>query len=447
MAQIKISNDILELQENEKTYFETDKDSGQTSISANGTNFAANDYVVLGKLGTEKSEIVRLSAATSTTLTSTSATVFAHNRGDVISFTPYNQIVLERSTDAGSSYTPLTAVDIQADNHDTIIQRPTDAATDYYRVRFYNSYSSLYSDYSDVIIGSGYADNSVFSIKKRALVSMGEKVGDLITNEFLNDSLWEARREFHGLLQRWSFRTKFNQIIANVLPGAWAVDAPTDLEDRNTNKNILELRLGRQNWPLEYQDNARFRQNYLNVAHSRLDDPITTGSTTIVLTDSGDFDESGNIVIAGIDSSQTRDTVAYTANDEITNTLSGVTGIAVSKPASTEVWQNATFGTPRAYNINAAKIYFDVPFADDIAGENVYMDYYSGLPDYDSDADILDEPNVDMFVSWLRYKIKYLKSNGSLDTENDADYKEWKRRGQSLVDAEILGQNIYMYPG
>src|SRR6185369_8031767 len=154
MAQIKISNDILLLQDNEKTYFDTDKAAGQTSITANGTNFSANDFVVLGKLGQEKSEIVKLSTATSTTLTLATATVFAHNRGDVITFIPYDKIVPERSTNGGASYTLLDTVSIQADNHDTIIQRPNDSTSDYYRVRFMNSQTGTYSDYSDVITGA-----------------------------------------------------------------------------------------------------------------------------------------------------------------------------------------------------------------------------------------------------------------------------------------------------
>lgn len=446
MAQIKISNDILELQDNEKTYFDADSAIGATTLTANGTNFAVNDFIVLGKLGQEKSEIVKISAVSSTAIT-VNATTFAHNRGDLISFTPYDKIVPERSTDGGLNYSLLSTVDIQADNHDTIIQRPTDAATDYYRVRFQNSHTSTFSDYSDVVIGSGYADNSVFSIKKRALKSMGESVGDLITDEFLNESLWEGRRELANQLLRWSFRTKFNQDIGDVLPGAWSVAVPTDLEDQNTNKNILELRIGKDGWPLEYQDNARFRQNYLNVAHTTLATAITGASTTLVLTSSGDFDESGTVDIAASTVAQTRDNVAYTANSEVTKTLSGVTGIADSKSAGVDVWQNATFGMPRAYTISDGVIYFDVPFGDDLAGENIKMDYYGSLVAYDSDADILDEPDYDMFVSWLRFKIKYLKSNGTVDTENDADYKEYKRRSQTLIEGEILGQEIHFYPG
>lgn len=446
MPQIKISNDILELQENEKTYFDTDKASGETNLSANGTNFATDDYVVLGQLGTEKSEIVKLTSASSTAMVASSATIFSHNRGDVITYIPFNQIVLERSTDAGATWTPLTPVGVQADNHDTIIQRPDDPVTDVYRCRFYNSTDDVYSDYSDEIVGEGYADNTVFSIKQRTLRSIGESIGELVTDTFLNEVLWEGRREVHNMIPRWSFRTKFNTDIGDIVPGTWSLAAPTDLENPNTNQNILALRIGRDNIPLEYQDVSRFNQNYRDTAHTTLGTAITGASTSLVLTSSGDFDESGSVDMAAETIAQTIDSVAYTANNEATKTLSGVTGIADSKSAGVDIWQNVTFGEPRAYTINKGVIYFDVPFEDDLAGENINMDYYSALPVYDSDADVLDEPSYDMYLSWLRYKIKYLKSNGTLDTENDADYKEYKRRAQAMVDGEILGQDIFLIP-
>jgi hypothetical protein len=352
---------------------------------------------------------------------------------------------VERSTDGGDNWTPLTAVDIQSDNLDTIIQRPSDASTDVYRVRFYNSTTTTYSQYSDEIVGSGYADNSVFSIKARALRSLGEKVGDLITNEFLNESLWEGRRELDNEVSKWSWRTKFNQLVGSVIPGRWSLTAPTDLRDPHTNQNILALRVGKQAFPLEYQDRNRFNQNYVNVAHNTLDGAVLAAATSITLTDSGDFDETGTLYIAAEDESLDRDTVEYTANNEVTNVLSGVTGV-LAHATGRDVWQNATFGLPRAYTIDNGVIYFDVPFGDDIAGESIEMDYYGELVAYDSDADVLDEPEYDLFVSYLKYKIKYLKSNGTLDFKADPDFIEWLSRKKNLIEGDLLGQEIHLIP-
>lgn len=444
--QLKIPNTILDLTENEKTYFDTDKASGQTSLSANGVNFATDDYIVLGKLGTEKSEIVKIATASSTTITLSSSTVFAHNRGDLMTFVPYNQIVVERSTDGGTTYSPLTAVDIQADNLDTIIQRPTDGLTDVYKVRFYNATDGSYSQYSDEIVGSGYADNTVFAIKARALDQLGEKVGDLISDKFLNESLWEARRNVDNAEVRWAWRYKPDQNVGTIIPGRYTITAPTDLRDPNTNNNILSLRVGRQSIPLEYQTKTRFNQNYVNVAHTTLDGTVLAADATITLTDSGDFDESGTITIAAETEALTRDAVTYTANNEVTNVLSGVTGDE-AHATGRDVWQGATFGLPRAYTIENGVIKFDLPFDNAYAGESIDMDYYGDLVAYDSDADVLDEPEFDLYVSYLKWKIKYKKSNGTLVAKDDSDYQEWQQGKRSLIDANFVPQTITLIPG
>lgn len=443
-----IGNEIFiqfpDISANEKTFFDADEAAGQTTLSAAGTNFSVNDYVVLGNPSAEKTEIVLLSGAAATTLTS-GATVFAHNRGDKIQFIPYNQIVVERSTDSGVNYTPLTAIAIRPDSSETYLARTSDASTDYYRVRFYNSTTTLYSAYSDAIIATSYADNSVYSIKKRALSSLGEKIEGKVTDEFLNESLWEARREVDKAQTKWKFRAAFNQDIGDIIPGRWSVAAPTDLRDPNSNVNILTIRVGREKTPLEYQDRNRFNQNYVNIAHSTLNGSITTASTSIILTSSGDFDESGSVDIAAESISATVDNALYTANTESTATLSGVTSIGDNHASGRDVWQNASFGLPTAYTIDNGTIYFDTPFADDEAGENIEMDYYKDLVVYNSDADTLDEESYDLYVYFLKWKIKDLKANGTLQKGQDSDYQEWKDGKKQLIENNLLGQTLEFY--
>lgn len=450
MPQIRVSNDVLDLTNNEITYFDADEASGQTTLSASGTNFSTDQYVVLGQPWQEKSEIVKLHASTSptsTVITTSAATVFAHLRGETITYTPYNQIVVERSEDAGVTWTALDAVNIKPDASDTIILRPNDASTDVYRCRFYNSTSLVYSDYSDEVTASGYADNTVWAIKNRALQELGEVIGGKITDKFLNSSLWSARRAVDELQLRWKFRTKFNQDVGNIIPGTWKIAVPTDLRDPDTNTNILSLRVGRNQRPLEYQDMNRFNQNYRNMAHTTLNGAVTTGDSTITLTSSGDFDESGSIDIAAATVAGTIDSVAYTSNSEATNVVSGVTGIVAAGHATgTDVWQDIGFGEPGAYTVHDGYIYFNVPFEDDLAGENIWMDYYSTLPVYDSDADVLDEPEYDLYVFYLKWRIKDLKSNGTLKRGEDSDYQEWKDKQKSLVNNNLLGQTIHLIP-
>lgn len=455
-----IGNEIFfslpNLQGNNSSFLEADVASGASTLTANGTFFSANQYIILGQPGQEKTEILKINSVNNTTFVTTTNTVFSHNRGDIITFIEYNQIVPERSTTISGSYSALSTIDINPQVAETYLQRTGDATTDAYQFRFYNATSGLYSGYSDPTLASGYDDNTVFAIKQRALSQLGEKVGDLITDNFLNDALNEGRRIVDmgtaivdGIQQRvlrWSFRTKFNTDIGSIIPGTYSVSAPTDLRDRNTYKNILGLRLGRSNWPCVYQDQRRFRQNYLNVGHTTLNGAILSGATSIILTSSGDFDASGSIVLAAQSISALKDTVAYTTNTLATNTLGTVTGVGANAASGTDVWQEATFGMPTAYTIDAGVIYFDVPFDDTYAGENIWSDYYQALQAVNSDADVLDEPFYDLYVPYLKYKIKALKSNGSLKPTEDGDYLLFQQGLSELVSQEVSGQNVNFVP-
>jgi hypothetical protein len=431
------------------TYLSADEAVGQTTLSViSEVGFVAADYVLVGDWETESVEIRKISSTSAGAIV-TDATTYLHPRGTKITLIPYNQIVVSRSTD-GTTYAALSAIDIQPDSQYTVLVRPTDATTDYYKTRFYNSTTLVYSEYSDVVIGSGYTYNTVAAIKDRALSQMGEKVDPLITDAFLNDSLWEARRELDNdpKVLRYSFRTKTNYNLGGIVPGTNTATLPTDLRDPHSVKNILGVRIGKDNQQLTYVDWNDLQSYYNGIAHTTLNGAVLTADTSITLTDSGDFDDSGNIYVAAADTETTIDTIAYTANDLSSNVISGVTGIVAAGHATlTDVWQGDNSGYPSFYSVDSEnhKIVFNCPFEDDLAGENIYLDYYATLPTYDSDADVLDEPEVDMFVSYLKYKIKALKSNGKLAPQNDGDYVLWLQGKNALIMKEMLCQTVHFF--
>lgn len=440
-----------DISNNEKTYLSADEAIAQTTLSViSGKNFTAAEYVLIGEWGEETAEIRKVASQTDTTLV-TDALDYAHNRGTKIQFIPYNQIVVSRSTDDGVNWTALDAIDIRPDSLETYLQRSEDDSTDVYKFRFYNSTTTLYSSYSDETTATGYADNTVYAIKKRALDQLGEKRSDLITDDVLNKALWEARREIDNdpRVLRWSFRVKLNENVSEIIPGTYTMTIPSDLRDPDTNKNILSIRLGKGNTPLIYQDVNKFNANYIYVAHTTVASAITTGETEITLTDSGDFDDAGNIDIASPSISSVIDTITYTGNTLADNELTGVTGIiAAGHAVGTDVWQNSNFGEPTSYTIDGddGVIKFSMPFDDDFAGENVYADYYSTMPVYNSDADLLDEPFYDIFVPFLKWKIKYIKSNGTLKPQDDGDFLLWEKGKSDAVTSQYLGQSINFYP-
>jgi len=440
-----------EIQDEQRTFLDADSVAGATSLSANGVNFSIGQYIVIGQPGALKTEIVQIHAATAptaTTITLAAATLFPHNRGDIVRFIPYNQITPSESTDGGVTYTPLSAIAIRADSTETYLNRPSGLSTYFYKYTFTNGATNSTS--SDVVLATGYADNTIGSVKRRAMRAMGEQIGDLITDQDLNDWLYEARRTIDQdpRVFRWTFREKFNVNIGQCISGAYSVAAPTDLRDRNTYKNILGLRFGRQNRPCIYQDQVRFEQNFLNCAHTTLNGTVSFGATSVILTSSHDLDDAGSISIAGGAVGTLHSSISYTGNNRTTNTLTGVTGVpAAGYITGLDVWQNANFmGLPSAYTINAGIIYFEVPFYDQLDGRNIIMDYYAALPIITTDSQAFDEPFFDEYPAFLRWKIKYKKSNGKIDKDSDPDYKEWNEGISRVIAQEVISQRIHMIP-
>src|SRR3990167_6846575 len=434
-----------DLNENDVTFISTDAASGVSSFTVeDGSKFAANEYVVVGNIGAEKTEIIKLSSASSTSLSLAATSAYPHNRGTRIISIPYNQAIIGRSTDAGVSYSDLATIDLRLDSTETYYNHTTGASTDYYRVKFYNSTTALSSSNSDGIIATGYAVNSAGEIIRRALISLGEKIdGNVLTKEFLLEALHDGRQEIdrHILIDRWSFRTVFDYNAGNMIPGRYQITLPTDLRDDDTFKNILALYLGKNKRELYKIDKRAINNWYRGVAHSTLDGAITSASTSIVLTSSGDFDESGTVDIAAESVSGTVDNAAYTSNTESTNTLGTVTSIADSHADDRDVWQGASFGLPTEYTVYESKITFSQPFSDDYAGENIFIDYYQKLTKADSDGDLLDEPWAEIYVPYMRFRIKKRK-NSQIDRKADPDFQELEERKEANVRKEFTGQSL-----
>ena len=425
-----------------KTYISADVAAAAVAFTVlSPANFSSNTYVVIGELGAEDTEL-RLITVTGSSFAITALT-FPHTRGTVVRFIPFNQIELYSATVVGGTYALVgSAFNIRVDALETFTSVAADAATKAYKVRFKNAQDTTYSDYSDEVVGSGYADNTVFAIKRRAMLELGEKYSEVITDELLDNSLWTARRDLDAVNKRWSFRTTFNSDIGTVAEGAYTVAAPTTLRNPDSPQNILGLRIGKDGNNIKYVDKKTWDMYYNGVFHTTVATQPTVGQTTLVLTDAADFEDSGSILIGD-------NAITYTAKS--TNTLTGIPAsgdgsIDDTHAAGTNVWQNVSYGTPHCYTIFENTIYFNCPFEDSIDGSNIFMDFYNVLPVKDSDADVLDEPDYDMFVSYLKFIIKSRKSKGTLKAENDSDYLEWLRRRKAFIDRETLNQDIRIVP-
>lgn len=502
-----------------KTFLSADEAAGQTTLSAvDGATLSGSTFALIEGPETQEAEIIQISSATATSVVVASGTTYAHPRGTVIYGIPFDQISIENDTDSsfGSATAQTEAFDIEQDEH---YYNDTDGtALDYYRVRFYDSINAEYSQYSDAVIATGYASNTVYMVKRRALRSVGHEIGDFdwLTDSWCNEVLEEGRRDVEAHLDHWSFRKNFDTDIGNVVAGQYIISAPDTLREPTTAKNLLALRIGKNKYPLDFVDKKTMQRNYQGTAYTTLNGNVAASDTSIVLTNSLDLDDSGSIrvaftpatgtitgtidpdgtttvtgvgtafddeleagdilivnteyrTVASVESATSLtteaaftngandaspdfykmryDTIDYTDNDRTNNTLFGVTNIhAGGHTTGAHVWQGIDLGLPTQFTVTDDGIVLNCPISFDYHNQNIYADYWGTFTSIDSDGDTFDEPDYDMFVNYLVFRIKKRKAKGNLVMTKDGDGIRFLQRSGKLIARERHEQGVSISP-
>ncbi|HET8708932.1 MAG TPA: hypothetical protein VFL85_01485 [Candidatus Saccharimonadales bacterium] len=162
----------------QKSYLSNSYAAGATSLVVRDANgFAANDFILLGDMGNEKSEVVQVSAVNADKITLTiSATKFPHSSDDPVYVLKYNQIKFYRSTTTiDGSYTEQAAVDISVDAPETNYDDATGLSSYFYKISYYNSETTVESSFSDPIPGSGYTRKQVGAILNDFFTEVGDR--------------------------------------------------------------------------------------------------------------------------------------------------------------------------------------------------------------------------------------------------------------------------------
>lgn len=199
MAGNNIRIDHPDIDGNQKTYLTQTAASGATTLNiTNSSGFNNNDFVLIGKLGEESTEIKKLTATppSTTTLTIT-ALSFAHSPDTPITFIEADQVRVYKATSKGGSYSLLATTNITPDEQATSYTDATGLSTDYYKTAYYNSYTTTQGSYSGEIAGSGYSNYSRRKIADRILAICRDEDGVSFPRDDINDWI----NEFHEIAQ------------------------------------------------------------------------------------------------------------------------------------------------------------------------------------------------------------------------------------------------------
>lgn len=161
----------------EKSYLADPIAAGVTSLTVKNNNrFAANDRIMIGEMGQEKTEVVTVSAVSGGTVVTVGTTVFEHEADAPVYKLLFDQVKFYRATSLSGSYSVISTQNLDVDNATltTSYDDTSGTTSHYYKFTFYHSVSAVESAFSDPISGGGYRRNQVGNIIDEILQEVGD---------------------------------------------------------------------------------------------------------------------------------------------------------------------------------------------------------------------------------------------------------------------------------
>src|SRR3990167_2813463 len=283
------------------TYLSSASAAAASSLTVESiASFSSSDYLLLGEIGAERSEIVQIHASSSPsgsaiTLTAAGA-LYAHEEGTAVYKVDYNQVEFSRATPLSTdSKSTLTTSALTPDLMDTIYDDTTNT-TGFGFWRFKNSTSSTFSGYSDAIPYAGYNIDAANEIFERALSNAGTVVNPRLKYEHLFDFLNDFVTLANSFNKRWSEAKVLDEELDTLTTGDWEIALPSAIAQTFDPSAIIGIHI--TGYPaLRYVPQRQFAELFLDMIYNKLNGAITSASTTIILDNSAAFADSGTIQI------------------------------------------------------------------------------------------------------------------------------------------------------
>jgi len=435
----RIFADISELLIGAETLvLDADATAGDSTITVKSiTGAAVNNILFFRYPGNELAEIIATHAGTApsgNTVTLVSTLVESHPAGTVVYIIRANQVRFYHSAtevNANSNDATLSALAAAQAIDPTTVRNfydDTVQTTGFYYWRFIDSINTVNLLYSDAIpYGQEevqYAENEVGYVLEFVRNKLGHEWNERFNKRTAMDEINACLRYMQGKLKRFSRYLVPDYVIGQTARGVFDFALPTDIYDTETNKSILQVRIGTALTPLIPLDEKEFDAQMQEVAHTQITTLAVVGGTTLEIDNSFDFDDSGSV---NVYTSNAVDAITYAAvtRSATAGVLTGISAtgasaIGVAHAVDQNVWQNEVEGQPRYFNVRSGRVrMWPLPDATWV-NKNVVMDYNQEVTKVDSEADTIDAPRYDAVKHFLLWQGKaYWRNNGKADIKDE----------------------------
>ena len=453
MKHLTVVNEEL-LIDRPSTYITTEAASGGSTLTVeNIIDFAINQILCIGEIGSETTEIIKTHASTApsgTTITLASNLVKTHSPYARVYVILYDQVEFSHATTTAGAKTVMTTKTLTPDSLETFYDDPT-YSSGYYFARFKNSITSVYSDYSDPIPYGGLEPNTVgfvidYALRRNKLPGLTENV----SYQFCIDEINACLRFISGKLKGWTKLFKENYIMGQTERGVYKIALPSDIWESAGLKSISDVRIGTE-IGLRRRNASEFEAEMEGVCHTQVTTAAAIGDTTLEIDNSYDFADTGsvNIYVSG-----TLYTITYTGvtRSATAGVLTGVPAsgdgsITAIIPVDTDVWYGEDEGEPTDFTVDDDENLLIWPFPSaSYDNLNIYLDYYTGATKVDSDTDTLGAFRYDAVKHWLTWAIWcQIKNDGKRDLTN-GDYIQFLQILADYIRNEIPSQRKKRQP-
>ena len=185
----------------ELTYLASAASANASSITvSNSDGFSKDDYIVIGRLGEDQTELKLISSISGQVLTLSSQLSFAHSKDAQVQVILFNQRKFYSSASKTGTFTLLTGgtktIEVDRPNG-TFFEDDAGTSSTWYKATYYNSTTSIETSLDDAIAVQADDSNHYTSLYAiRAKAGFEEAYG--ISDETISEYRDEAENEFES---------------------------------------------------------------------------------------------------------------------------------------------------------------------------------------------------------------------------------------------------------